>query len=330
MKSMRDTRAIPQKQSVQTQKRKRSRWTRDDTELSILALPTTVWYALFCYLPMFGLVLAFKNYKISAGKSFVYSLFHSEWAGLDNFSFFLKSNQFATILRNTLLYNIVFIILGIVLPVGLAIMINNIYSKRKSKTYQTMMFLPYFMSWVVISYFVYALLTPERGYINGIITALGGEKIMWYQESKYWPFILIILNTWKGMGYGMVMYLASITSIDQSLYEAAVMDGATKWQQMKHITLPGIKPVFVMMLILDCGKIFNSDFGLFYQVTGGIPASLYTTVSTFDTFIYNSIQSTAPIGQTAAASFFQAICSCGTILFANWVVSKIDNENRII
>ena len=129
MKSMRDTRAIPQKQSVQTQKRKRSRWTRDDTELSILALPTTVWYALFCYLPMFGLVLAFKNYKISAGKSFVYSLFHSEWAGLDNFSFFLKSNQFATILRNTLLYNIVFIILGIVLPVGLAIMINNMIKK---------------------------------------------------------------------------------------------------------------------------------------------------------------------------------------------------------
>ena len=172
MKSMRDTRAIPQKQSVQTQKRKRSRWTRDDTELSILALPTTVWYALFCYLPMFGLVLAFKNYKISAGKSFVYSLFHSEWAGLDNFSFFLKSNQFATILRNTLLYNIVFIILGIVLPVGLAIMINNIYSKRKSKTYQTMMFLPHFMSWVVVSYFVYAFLSPDRGLMNSILQGL--------------------------------------------------------------------------------------------------------------------------------------------------------------
>ena len=175
MKSMRDTRAIPQKQSVQTQKRKRSRWTRDDTELSILALPTTVWYALFCYLPMFGLVLAFKNYKISAGKSFVYSLFHSEWAGLDNFSFFLKSNQFATILRNTLLYNIVFIILGIVLPVGLAIMINNIYSKRKSKTYQTMMFLPHFMSWVVISYFVYAFLSPDRGLMNSILQGMGKD-----------------------------------------------------------------------------------------------------------------------------------------------------------
>ena len=222
MKSMRDTRAIPQKQSVQTQKRKRSRWTRDDTELSILALPTTVWYALFCYLPMFGLVLAFKNYKISAGKSFVYSLFHSEWAGLDNFSFFLKSNQFATILRNTLLYNIVFIILGIVLPVGLAIMINNIYSKRKSKTYQTMMFLPHFMSWVVISYFVYAFLSPDRGLMNSILQGMGKDPVRWYSEAKYWPYILVFMQVWKTLGYNMVVYLASITGIDTSLYEAAV------------------------------------------------------------------------------------------------------------
>ena len=127
-----------------------------------------------------------------------------------------------------------------------------------------------------------------------------------------------------------VMYLASISGIDPSLYEAAVMDGASKWQQMKHITLPGIKPVFIIMLILDCGKIFNSDFGLFYQTTGGIPASLYTTVSTFDTYVYNAIQSTAPIGKTAAASFFQSVCSCGMILLANKVVSKLDNDNRLI
>ena len=217
MKSMRDTRAIPQKQSVQTQKRKRSRWTRDDTELSILALPTTVWYALFCYLPMFGLVLAFKNYKISAGKSFVYSLFHSEWAGLDNFSFFLKSNQFATILRNTLLYNIVFIILGIVLPVGLAIMINNIYSKRKSKTYQTMMFLPHFMSWVVISYFVYAFLSPDRGLMNSILQGMGKDPVRWYSEAKYWPYILVFMQVWKTLGYNMVVYLASITLTPASM-----------------------------------------------------------------------------------------------------------------
>ena len=130
-----------------------------------------------------------------------------------------------------------------------------------------MMFFPYFMSWVVISYIVYAVLTPEKGYLNNIIVALGGTKIMWYQEPKYWPFILTFLRIWKGMGYGMVIYLATITGIDPSLYEAAVMDGATKWQQTKHITMPCIKPVLIMMLILDAGKIFYSDFGLFYQAT---------------------------------------------------------------
>lgn len=307
------------------------RWSRDDTELFLLSLPTLTWFLIFSYLPMFGIIIAFKNYKLQqGGHGFIYNLLHSEWAGFGNFNYFFTSNSFTMLLRNTILYNIAFIIISASVAVGGALMLSSMRNKKGSKVYQTMMFLPYFMSWVVISYFVYALLTPERGYINGIITSLGGERIMWYQEPKYWPFILIFLNTWKGMGYGMVLYLASITGIDPSLYEAAVMDGATKRQQAKHITLPAIKPVFIMMLILDCGKIFNSDFGLFYQVTGRVPASLYTTVSTFDTYIYNAIQSSAPIGQTAAASFFQAICSCGTILFANWVVSKLDNENRII
>ena len=307
------------------------RWSRDDTELFLLSLPTLLWFLTFSYLPMFGIIIAFKNYRLQpGGHGFVYNLLHSEWAGFGNFSYFFTSNSFTMLLRNTILYNIAFIIISASVAVGGALMLSSMRNKKGSKVYQTMMFLPYFMSWVVVSYFVYALLTPERGYVNGIITSLGGERIMWYQEPKYWPFILIFLNTWKGMGYGMVLYLASITGIDPSLYEAAVMDGATKKQQARHITLPAIKPVFIMMLILDCGKIFNSDFGLFYQVTGRIPASLYTTVSTFDTYIYNAIQSTAPIGQTAAASFFQAICSCGTILLANWVVSKLDNENRII
>ncbi|MDE7029492.1 MAG: ABC transporter permease subunit, partial [Lachnospiraceae bacterium] len=285
------------------------RWSRDDTELFLLSLPTLTWFLIFSYLPMFGIIIAFKNYKLQqGGHGFIYNLLHSEWAGFGNFNYFFTSNSFTMLLRNTILYNIAFIIISASVAVGGALMLSSMRNKKGSKVYQTMMFLPYFMSWVVISYFVYALLTPERGYINGIITSLGGERIMWYQEPKYWPFILIFLNTWKGMGYGMVLYLASITGIDPSLYEAAVMDGATKRQQAKHITLPAIKPVFIMMLILDCGKIFNSDFGLFYQVTGRVPASLYTTVSTFDTYIYNAIQSSAPIGQTAAASFFQAIC----------------------
>ena len=310
----------------------KKRWSRDDTELFLLSLPTLIWYAIFAYLPMFGIIIAFKVYRLQPGRhGFIYNLLHSECAGFGNFSFFFTSDAFAMLLRNTILYNIVFIIISASVAVGGALMLSNMRNKGGSKVYQTMMFLPYFMSWVVVTYFVYAILTPERGYLNGIIRAMGGEGILWYQEAKYWPFILVLLNTWKGMGYGMVLYLASITGIDQSLYEAAVMDGATKWQQTVHITLPSIKPVFIMMLILDCGKIFNSDFGLFYQVTGGIPASLYSTVSTFDTYIYKAMQTPGvPIGQTAAASFFQAICSCGTILLANWVVKKIDSENSLI
>ncbi len=314
-----------------SRKGRRKKWTKDDTELTLLSAPTLLWFLIFSYMPMFGIIIAFKNYKLAGGgHGFIYSLLTSDWAGFGNFKYFFTSNSFAMLLRNTILYNIVFIIISASVAVGGALILSNMRNKRGSKVYQTMMFLPYFMSWVVVSYFVYALLTPERGFVNGIITAMGGEPVMWYQEAKYWPFIIVFLNTWKGMGYGMVIYLASITGIDPSLYEAAIMDGATKAQQARHITLPCIKPVFVMMLILDCGKIFNSDFGLFYQVTGGIPASLYTTVSTFDTYVYQAIQSTAPIGQTAAASFFQAICSCATILLANWIVSKIDNENRII
>lgn len=319
------------KTSVSPPKKRKKKFTKDDLELTLLSAPTLLWYFIFCYLPMFGIIIAFKQYKLQlGGHGFVYNLLHSEWAGFGNFEYFFTSNAFIMLLRNTILYNIAFIIISATVAVGGALMLSNMINKRTSKVYQTMMFLPYFMSWVVVSYFVYALLTPERGLLNGLITMLGGDPVMWYQEAKYWPYIIVFLNTWKGMGYGMVMYLASITGIDPSLYEAAVMDGANKKQQMRHITLPGIKPVFIMMLILDCGKIFNSDFGLFYQVTGQIPASLYETVSTFDTFVFKAIKSTAPIGQTAAASFFQAICSCATILLANWVVSKVDHENRII
>lgn len=309
---------------------KRKRWSRDDTELTLLGLPATVWFVVFCYLPMFGLIIAFKNFKLSPGQGFLYSLFHSDWAGFDNFKFFLTSNTFGLLLRNTILYNLVFIIINLVLPVTLAIIINQLYSKFASKCYQTMMFLPYFMSWVVVSYFVYAFLNPDKGLANSIIMGLGGEKVMWYSAPQYWPFILVFMSTWKSMGYNMVVYLASITGIDGSLYEAAILDGATKWQQAKYITLPSIKPMIIIMFILNIGKIFYSDFGLFWQVTQRVPASLYNTVSTFDTFIYQSLQSQISIGQTAAAGLFQAVCCCVTILLTNFIVSKLDEDSAII
>ena len=251
-------------------KPRRKRWTSDDTELTLLGLPAAIWYAVFCYLPMFGLIIAFKNFKITPGRGFLYSLFHSDWAGFDNFKFFLTSNTFTMLLRNTLLYNILFIVLNIVIPVTLAVLINQIYSRIASKAYQTMMiflnemrlgiykrvvqsvmFFPYFLSWVVVSYFVYAFLNPDKGLMNTIIQFFGGDKIMWYSQPKWWPLILTFMQVWKSMGYNMVVYLASITGIDSTLYEAATLDGATKWQQTKYITLPALKPIIVMMFILN-------------------------------------------------------------------------------
>ena len=309
---------------------RRAGWKRDDAELALLGLPTFVWFILFSYLPMFGLVIAFKKYQIFKGGTFLTNLFQSEWVGFSNFKFFLDNNTFGMLLRNTLLYNLVFIALNIVIPVGLAMMINELYSKRKSKVYQTVMFFPHFLSWVVVSYFVYAFLSPDKGLMNRLITSLGGDKVLWYSEAKYWPFILVFMNLWKGTGYNMVVYLASITGIDGSLYEAARLDGASKWQQAMYITLPMMKTILIVLFILNVGKIFYSDFGLFWQVTQGVPNSLHKVASTFDTFIYSALQGSTPIGRTAAASMFQSVCCCLTILLANQIVRKADPESAII
>ena len=311
-------------------RRRRSGWTRDDVELSLLGLPTFVWFILFSYLPMFGLVIAFKKYQIFPQQSFVQNLFQSSWVGFDNFTFFLKNNTFTMLLRNTLLYNLVFIVLNIVIPVALAMIINELYSTRKSKVYQTMMFFPHFLSWVVVSYFVYAFLNPDKGLLNSILVSLGASPVRWYSSPQYWPFILVFMNLWKSVGYNMVVYLASITGIDQNLYEAAMLDGASKWQQAKYITLPMMRTILVTLFILNVGKIFYSDFGLFYQVTQGVPNSLHKVASTFDTFVYKALQGSTPIGRTAAASLFQSVCCCLTILLTNLIVSKVDPDSSII
>jgi putative aldouronate transport system permease protein len=310
------------------QKRKR-KWTSEDTELGLLGLPTFIWYALFCYLPMFGLLIAFKDYRIFPKQSFLYNLLHSDWSGFNNFTFFIRNNSFLMLLRNTLLYNVVFIILGTLIPLSLAVMINEIHSRRTSKVYQTMMFFPYFLSWVVVSYFVFAFLNTDRGLLNSIVKLFGGEKVNWYATPQYWPFFFTFLSMWKSVGYSMVVYLASITGIDQSLYEAAMLDGASKWQQARFITLPMLKMIVIVMFILSVGRIFYSDFGLFYQVTQGVPNSLYKVASTFDTYVYMALQSNAPIGKTAAASMFQSVACCITILLANFIVSKIDKDSAV-
>lgn len=220
--------------------------------------------------------------------------------------------------------------LGMVFSVGLAIMISLLHNKRASKVYQTMMFFPYFMSWVVASYFLDAFLNQDNGLINSIMRNAGKEPIQWYMSAGVWPFILIFMYLWKSTGYNMVIYLSSISGIDTTLYEAAVMDGANKRQQVWHITLPCLKSVIIMMFILNVGKVFYSDFGLFFQLSQGASGSIFKTTATIDTYVYNALQSSTPIGMTSAATFFQSVACCITILLANAIVKKIDEDSAII
>lgn len=311
-------------------KKKRKFWlSRDDMQLSLLALPTTVWYILFAFLPMFGIIIAFKNYKVTPRAGFFTSLLNSEWSGLANFEFLFTSGTATIMIRNTILYNLAFIVLGVVVPVTLAILMSQLYSKRAAKVFQTAMFLPHFMSWVVVTYFVTAFLSTDKGVLNSILELLGKEDIQWYREPKYWPYFIIFLNLWKSMGYGMVVYLATITGIDDTFYEAAVIDGASKWQQAKYITLPMLKVVMIMMFILATGRIFYSDFGLFYQVPKASGA-LFEVTETIDVFIYKALKGSTNVSMASAAAFLQSVLGCLTILGTNWIVKRIDKDSAII
>jgi putative aldouronate transport system permease protein len=307
-------------------KNKKKPWSRDDTHSSLLALPTAVWYLLFCYLPMFGVILAFKNYRISGG--FIKSILQSDWAGLGNFAFLFGNRDIWMIIRNTLGYNAVMILLGLAVPVTLALIVNELHNKAAAKVYQTILFFPYFLSWVVVSTLVWGFLSYDMGMINHILDGMGLPMRRFYMEPPFWPGFLVFMSQWKGMGYGMVIYLASIASLDKSIYEAAVIDGATKWQQIWKLTLPMMKTVIVLMFIMSAGRIFYSDFGLFYQVPRN-SNSLYSTVYTLDVYVYNLLK-TSSAGMAAAAALVQSVAACATILLVNYIVKKIDPDSAMI
>ncbi|MBB6731864.1 ABC transporter permease [Cohnella zeiphila] len=307
-------------------KRLRTRWRKQDTELTLLALPTTVWYVLFCFLPMFGVIIAFKNFKIYGG--FLSNVWNSSWSGFKNFEFLFKSNDAWVVIRNTLGYNFLFIILNIAVPVALALIIGQLHSRKAAKVYQTMMFLPYFLSWVVVSAVVWAFLSFDKGIANQWLAGLGHDPVNWYMESGFWPYFLVFMNLWKGVGYGMVVYLATIAGIDGSYYEAAVIDGASKWQQVRYITLPLMKLVIVMMFILAVGRIFYTDFGLFFQVPRD-SNSLFNVTTTIDVLVYKQLK-TATVGMASASAFVQSVMGCVTILLANWVVRRVDPDSAMM
>ena len=322
-----DKRTVKIGDHVIRKKRKRFSW--DDFELTLLSIPAITWLIAFCYVPMFGIIFAFKNYKYKPGKGFLYSLFvSSKWVGLKNFEFLFRSPDIANIFRNTIGYNIVFIIIGITLPVALAIMITQLYSRRLAKICQTSVFLPHFLSWVVVSYFVYAFLSTDKGLINSMLAGFGAERIMWYQDEKYWPYLLVFINTWKTFGYSMVVYMATITGIDQSLYESAVIDGASKWQQAWGITIPLLRPVISIMFIMNVGHIFSTDFGLFYQVTRD-SNSLINVTQTLDVYVHKALIQSNNYNYSSAVALLQSVLGCIMLIVANVVVKKIDPESGI-
>ncbi|GHU59967.1 sugar ABC transporter permease [Spirochaetia bacterium] len=304
----------------------KKRWTKDDTHITILTLPTVVWYVLFCYLPMFGIVIAFITYRINGG--FINSLLTSPWVGLDNFKFLFSGSDIWLVIRNTLSYNVVLIICGIIFPVTLALIVSELRNKRAAKVYQTLMFFPYFLSWVVVSALVLGFLSYDMGIVNETLENFGLERVFWYREKGFWPPFLVFIAQWKGLGYSMILYLAAITSMDKEVFEAAIIDGATKIQQIWYITLPLLKHLIILLSILAVGGLFRSDFGLFYQVprNSGV---LFDVTYTIDVYVYQQLQKST-VGMASAAAFIQSVLSCIMILSANWIVNKLDPDSALI
>ncbi|NBD26280.1 ABC transporter permease [Paenibacillus glycinis] len=274
------------------------------------------------YIPMFGGIVAFKNYNFEGG------ILGSPWEGLDNFKFLFQTEDALIATRNTLLYNGLFIVLNTVGAILLAIALNELRSRKLARFFQSSLLFPYFLSFVAVSYLAYAFL-GGYGYINKVILEpLGFHEISWYTEPKYWTVILPLVNLWKNVGYGMVLYLAAIIGIDQEYYEAAVIDGASKWQQIRKITIPLIVPVIIVMVILQIGRIFNADFGLFYQVPLNTGV-LYPTTNVIDTFTYRSLLVTGNVGMSAAASLYQSVVGFVLVLLTNFILRKSSRENAL-
>ncbi|MCH5352604.1 MAG: sugar ABC transporter permease [Acutalibacter sp.] len=303
-------------------KKKKIQWSKY-IPVYIMALPGFIYLIINNYLPMFGVTIAFKDLDFKKG------LLASPWAGFKNFEYLFRSKDALLITRNTVLYNVLFIFLGMFIGVTLAICLNELRSKLVMRTYQSAILIPYLMSWVIASYLVYALLAPDVGLLNKtILPALGMKPVNWYTTTGPWPLILTLANIWKSSGFGMVIYYSSIIGISTELYEAAEIDGASKWQQIKSITLPLLKPTIITLTILNLGRIFSSDFGLFYQVpkNSGI---LYPVTRTLDVYVYNALMNNNDFAMSSAASVYQAVVGFIFIMTANGIIRKVSSEDAL-
>ncbi|MGB8452353.1 MAG: ABC transporter permease subunit [Anaerocolumna sp.] len=288
----------------------------------IMLLPGFLYLLVNNYIPMFGIVIAFKQLNFAKG------IIKSDWVGFANFEYLFKTPEAFRITRNTLGYNAVFIVVNLVVAVAIAILLSEIRNKRCVKVYQTLILLPYLISMVIVSYLAYAFLSGQTGFINGLLGNLGLAPVSFYSEPQYWPFILVFVNCWKGAGYASIIYLASIMGIDQELYEAAAIDGSSKWEEIKYITLPLLKPTMIILTLMSIGRIFYSDFGLFYQLPMNSGALIDAT-NTIDTYVYRGLINMGDLSMSSAAGVYQSLIGFILVMLANAITKKFSKENAL-
>lgn len=288
--------------------------------LLLMLLPGIILTIVFCYIPMYGIQVAFKEISYDT------TIWNAPWVGFKNFEFLFSTSDAWVITRNTVGYNLIFIVVGMVLNISCAVLLSELMHKKLSKIYQNVIFLPHLFSMVIVAYLVYALLSADFGWINThILAKLGMEKVNWYVDKGKWPVILCLVHFWKSVGYGSILYIASMAGIDTSLYEAAEIDGASRWQRVIHVTIPCLSPIIVISIIKGIGAMFRSDFGLFYNVTMD-NAALYSVTSTLDTFAYRALLVSGDTGMSAAVTFYQSFVGLILILSANTIIKKIDPD----
>lgn len=294
---------------------------KKNLSLLSLALPAILSIFVFAYLPMFGLFISFKDINYSKG------VFGSDWCGIRNFKFFFQSQDAWRVTRNTLLYNLAFILLGLGLAVVLAMVLYDLTS-RQVKVFQTVLFMPYFLSWVIIGFVAYILLNPSAGVLNQILGLFGKESVNWYNAPGTWPFILVFFYLWKIIGYNAIIFYTGLMGIDESLYEAARIDGASRFQQKRCITLPLLKNLIIIMVVLAVGKIMFADFGLFYYIPKNT-GSLYEVTDVIDTYVYRALRVVGDVGMSAAVSFYQSIVGFLLVFGTNFAIRKISPEDAL-
>lgn len=290
--------------------------------LYLMLLPGLLVLLVNNYLPMFGIVIAFKDYNYTKG------FWKSDWVGFENFAYLFNSKAAFQITRNTILYNLAFIVIAATVAVALAIVFNELLNRRLSKVYQSVMFLPYFLSWVVIGYLVFALLSSDMGFINKMLVNSGTPPVEWYVDPRFWPLIIIAVNTWKWTGYDSIIYLATIIGFDKSLYEAAAVDGASRFQQITKVMIPMMMPVITILTLIKVGRIFFTDFGLFFNIPRN-SGPLYDVTNVIETYVFRALRQTGDIGMASAAGFYQAVIGFVVVMGANYIVRKIDKDSSL-